>query len=114
MKLSEIIALSKAGVKAAEIRKMIADDETEGQPEGPAPDADDPGTGSAPDDEPDDSSEETDTDDQEDVQPEPDYKALYLEEKKKREKAQEKNTRTEQPEKVDDDAVILNLVNEFL
>ena len=112
MRLSEIITLSKAGFKAAEIRKMMIDAENDEQPDDPAPDADEPGTDPAPDDQEDD--QEDPEGDQDEPEEEIDYKALYLEEKAKRDKAQKDNSRKEQPQQPDDDEIIKNLINEFL
>ena len=114
MKLSEIIALSKAGFKANEIRQMIADDDDDDQVNDPGPDPDDNTASGAEDDQPENIDDDEGTADQEPAGPEPDYKKLYLEEKANREKAHEKNVRTEQPDLPDDNEIIKNLVNEFL
>lgn len=114
MKLSEIITLSRAGFKAAEIRKMMIDEEADEQQTDPEPETDEAGAADPDDQTEDSTNDEGSAADQDPAEPEPDYKKLYLEEKAKREKAQQKNIRTEQPDKPDDNDIILNLVNEFL
>ena len=87
MKFSEIVELAKAGYKPSDIKELLTLKEPEDKP--------DPDKGKK---------------EQKDIDPdEPDYKALYEEEKKKLEELQDKNSREPQqePEKIED--VIKNI-----
>lgn len=79
MKFSDIVDLAKAGYKPSDIKELLTLKEPEDKQEPAEPDGFKKGQkGSEPD--------------------EPDYKALYEEEKKKLEELQDKNSREPQPE----------------
>lgn len=84
MKFSDIVDLAKAGYKPSDIKELLTLKEPDDKQE---PEADKKGT------EPD----------------EPDYKALYEEEKKKLEELQDKNSREPQPEPEKIEDVIKNI-----
>lgn len=110
LKLRDILALTRAGYKAAEIRQMTEDDDIpeqdpepvpEQSPAEPEPDADVP--------------EDPGTEEQDNPDPGPDYKALFEEAQKKLRAAQEVNRRQPGPEepKVSNEEYIKNLVENF-
>lgn len=110
LKLRDILALTRAGYKAAEIRQMAEDDDIpepdpepvpEQSPAEPEPDVDVP--------------EDPGTDEQDNPNPGPDYKALFEEAQKKLKAAQEVNRRQPGPEepKVSNEEYIKNLVENF-
>ena len=89
MTIKDLISFAKAGWKPADVREflqVIEEPSTDPEPEEPETDPvpEDPET------EPEQEEPETD--------PEPDYKKLYEEEKKEREKLQKANTKKEQPD----------------
>lgn len=111
MKITDMIALSKAGFKASEIRQMIEDEQQETEaPEDPEPvgAGEDPDTPSGNDPQPEPEPEQREQED-----PEPDYKALYEAEKKKVSELQSNNTRKQQPDAKSDDDIIKDMINNF-
>lgn len=108
--LREILALTRAGYKAAEIRQMAEEDDL---PE-PEPDQvpDDPGSTDEPETI---VPEEPETAKQEEPDPGPDYKSLYEEAQRELKKAQKLNVRQQiqDPAKVSNEEYIKNLIEEF-
>ena len=109
MKIKDILALTRAGFKASEIKKMIEEETAEPEPDQVT--------------EPNQSPEEPETiepedpgkDEQDEPEPEPDYKALYAETLNKLKESQKQNVRKPgpDPQTVSDEEYIKTLVEEF-
>ena len=110
LKLRDILALTKAGYKAAEIRQMAEDDESPEQDPEPVPEE----SPAEPAPEPM-GQEETDNGDQDKPEEVPDYKALFEDAQKKLKAAQQANRRQPGPEEpqVSNEEYIKNLVENF-
>ena len=105
MKLSEIIALSKAGFKAAEIRAMMQDPEPE-EPEEEPEELEEP-------EEPEEAPEEPE-EEPEEPEKEPDYKALYEESQKQLKKAQQLNRKKPiNSDDKSDEEIVSDLINNY-
>ena len=114
MKLTDIIALSKAGFKAAEIRQMIAE-ESQGEPQDAAPEAGHEEI--LPEHETSDSISEPEQEQSGAPEPPaddaPDYKQMYEESQKQLREAQRKNINKQVPEGPSNKDKLVQMVNEF-
>ena len=108
-KLKDILALTRAGFKAAEIKKMLEEDTEDTEPDQAPeePESTDEPEPEAP--------EDPGEDEQDKPEPEPDYKALYADAQKKLKEAQKLNARKPgpEPEHVSDEEYIKKLVEDF-
>ena len=114
MKLTDIIALSKAGFKAAEIRQMITED-SQGEPQDTAPEAGHEEI--LPEQETSDSTSEPEQNPTAAPEPSsdesPDYKKMYEESQKQLREAQRKNINKQIPEGPSNKEKLVQMVNEF-
>ncbi len=93
MTIKDLISFAKAGWKPADVREFLQEIEPESSAEPKAEPEADPEPSAEPEAEP-----EADPEPSAEPEAEPDYKKLYEDEKKEREKLQKANTKKEQPE----------------
>lgn len=107
--LKEILALTRAGFKAAEIKRMAEEEAEEPEPDTV------PAEPKAPEDPEAIEPAEPESDEQDEPEAGPDYKALYEDVQKQLKEAQKKNVQQPGPEKtkISDEEYITKLVEEF-
>ena len=105
MTIKDLISFAKAGWKPADVREFLQEIEPEPSP--------DPEPGGDPEPEAD-QEPEGDPEPEANPEPEPDYKKLYEEEKKEREKLQKANTKKEQPEEPTTQEKLNDIMRSFM
>ena len=105
MTIKDLISFAKAGWKPADVREFLQDIEPEPSTD-PEP-KEDPEPEQEPEEEPEPAADP-------EPEPEPDYKKLYEDEKKEREKLQKANTKKEQPEEPTTQEKLNDIMRSFM